>query len=149
MMLNPAQTLGICYTKYSTSRWTQHIPRCAVPPELQGIESNVGVSRLNHGVTINADYRQVGGSGCEYNMCIVKLLGLLSFLIPVRLSQLLWWKIYNISPTLFIRSCRVTRGVDFDSFWWGLPSQNQSKSTLKVTMMLLIHKDGEIFKISH
>ena len=70
--------------------------------------------------------------------------------------------IYVKSHPLPISSCMVTQGVDFDWFWRGLPSQNQSprvdfnwfwrglqnqnqsKSTPRVTMMLLIHKECEI-----
>ena len=56
---------------------------------------------------------------------------------------------YKVSPSLSIRSYNVMViwGVDVDHFWQGLPSQKQSKSksTPRVTMMLLIHKGGEIF----
>ena len=50
-------------------------------------------------------------------------------------------RIYKIPPSLSIRSCMATRGVDFDWCWWGLLSQKQSEATLRVITMLLIHTE--------
>ena len=54
--------------------------------------------------------------------------------------------VYIYNRTLFVyKKLHGHPRVDFDSFLQDLLRQKQTKSTPMVTMMLLIHKDVEIF----